>query len=124
MSSPDSAHLRRWCGRWWLAIAPSALDSIPLQISLCQLVPRQLPTRTMALRFTDTHDLSHFEAGRPSRTVESEINLQADKAEEGGRTCGKDFAFRIRAQSFELSKQRLPLPCHLVRDRRTGWSRR
>jgi hypothetical protein len=43
----------------------------------------------MALRFTDTDDLSHFEAGRPARTVESEINIQADKAEEGVALAGK-----------------------------------
>jgi hypothetical protein len=63
---------------------------------------------TVALLFADAEDPPHFQAGRPFRTVESEINIQADKAEEGSRTCGKDFDFRIRAQSFELCKQPIP----------------
>ena len=57
----------------------------------------------MALRFADACDVPHFEAGCAARTVDSEIDIQADDAEEGGCTCGKDFA-----NSFDVCRGREP----------------
>jgi hypothetical protein len=62
------------------------------------------PGRRSALLSASAGDVSHLQAGRSSGCVESEINIQPDSAEEGGRTRRKEFVLWIRPQPLELGE--------------------